>query len=127
MRKIIYILLAYFSFLNLIGVTGAHVHHDTVSNPVHYSELCDAGNAEEAGSAEKEDFIGHIYENGCIRSSGFPQVKPVPVWVAVEFENSQIVMTVYSRNAAPSFPESVARHSSPCAVTFRLRAPPSIS
>jgi hypothetical protein len=125
MRKIIYILLIYFSILNLIAVSGAHVHHDAVMHAIHLSDECDDGSPGAGGNDEKENISEHLYEHGCIIFSGGPPVKPVPGWFAVEFELSQTALFVCSRNAAPSFPESNAPCLSPCPVSFRLRAPPS--
>ena len=126
MRKIIYILLIYFSVLNLVAVSNLHVHHDSVLRTVHLADKCNDGTSATRESDERENLSEHLYENGCIVSPACSTVTPVLVQLMRACDLPPVEWISVSRQQVLLFPNVKEIFLSPCPVTFRLRAPPSI-
>ena len=127
MRITVYILLAYFSFINLVGVSDVHVHHDGVFNSVSIIDACHDDHAPARDADRREGMSEHLFEHGCIVSSASADLPILQLRIIYECETpTGILYRPISRVVTPLSVKHeclFSRHSVPA----KLRAPPFFS
>ncbi len=124
MRKTIYILLAYFVFINVAGVSNVHVHHDGVFNSVTVADTCGDDHSRERDVNDREGISEHLYEHGCLVAGATLCAIPLYSSVIYEYEAPQVCFSGALIRIITLFPEEYEFLSMRCPLPFKLRAPP---